>query len=552
MSQANEALDQLLDEAMHHQRRNLGESRRLAQEALALSEALGNIAGQVYALRIIAATDLQQGSFNEGEVLLEQALALARPLGEAAPLSACLHTRAWLHHARGELMEAVSLYREAIALRLGPGDEIALANTYNLLGITFRELGDFEQALTLYAQARDLHRRHNNPSGEGNCLNNLGTLEGDRGCYPEALRYYQEALECSRSCGDQLQESSALYNITHQNVLMGNLKEAVLTARKMRTCAQLLDNPNQLTMARFLDGMVFSARGLFARAERSFLVALAQSRELQDNHLETRILNDLGNLYLRWRRPHEAKNYLEQCRELAESMQANLQLLTCHEYMVEVMEQLQDFERALYHHREFYHLERQRFDSATEKQRLVLRMSLDIERREREMAHQQERNKELEELTRRDSMTGLYNHGAFQEFLRERLAREQPLALLFLDVDHFKDYNDAFGHPAGDAVLQSLARVLCESLHEGDIAARYGGEEFAVILTGASAKRAHACATQLGQRIRETPFPHRRVTLSVGVALATPGITPDRLIATADTALYQAKNAGRDRWARAA
>ena len=552
MADQNDLLERLIDEATQQQRQNLSESKRLAEEALALSEALANPTGQVLALRLLAAVDLQQGRMDEGATTLERALTIARHVGEAAPLSACLHTKGWLHHARGELLEAVLLYREAIALRMSPGEEIGRANTYNLLGITFRELGDFEQALRSYAQARELHRRQNNPSGEGNCLNNLGTLEGDRKCYPEALRYYQEALECGRACGDLLQETVSLYNIAHQYVLMGQPHRAVAFARLSRSCARRLNSPGQIAMGRLLDGMVSCARRLFPRAERSLLAALAQSQELKDTHTELRILNELGNLYLNWQKPLEAQRYLESCLGLGEAMQANLQLATCHEYLVEAMEQQQNYERALFHHREFYRLERQRFDGVADKQRLALRMSLDIERTEREAVAHQQRNAELEELTRRDSMTGLYNHRAFHELLGESLKAGDPLALLLLDVDHFKPYNDAFGHPAGDEVLQKLAQILQESIRKSDIAARYGGEEFAIILKGDPAQFAYDSALRLGKIVRETVFPHRKITLSIGVALATPGGTSAHLVAAADAALYRAKKSGRDCWAKAA
>jgi diguanylate cyclase (GGDEF)-like protein len=293
--------------------------------------------------------------------------------------------------------------------------------------------------------------------------------------------------------------------------------------------------------------VLYYALGRFSLSERFLLTTLTQARDLQDNQLEIRVLSELGQLYLKWGRLQEAQGYLEQGLQLGTVMQADLHLQTCHENLVKVREQQHNFERALFHHREFYRLERARFNATAEKQRLALRMSLDIERTERESVQQQQRNAELEELTRRDSMTGLYNHRAFQEILRDFLSKERPLALLLLDVDQFKSYNDTYGHPSGDAVLQRLAQVLQESIRTGDIAARYGGEEFALIILGDSLKSAQEIATRLGAIVREASFPHRQITVSIGGAVATAGISPDRLIMKADAALYQAKHAGRDR-----
>lgn len=553
MSSTNETLDRLLEEALRAERRNLSEARDLTQALLARTQQENYPSGQVYALRLLAAIELQQGKMEEGAKLLEEGLALARTLGEPGPLSACLHTQGWLFYAQGQLVQAIGNYYEALKLRLQPGQEESRANTCLNLGITYRELGDYEQALAYQAQARACYRELGKVVLEGNCLNNLGTLEGDRKSYGSALRYYQEAQECALSSQDKTLEVVTCYNIAHVYILMDRPHEAIPIARQARRAARALGNPGQKCSARLLDGMLHCSLRRFPRAERSLRAALEQSRQLKDNHWEIRALNELSNLYLRWSRPNEARGYLEQAMALATRMGADLQRATCHEYLVEVFEQLGDFQQALFHHKEFYRLERARFDNAVERQRLALRMSLDLERAEREAELQQRRNAELEERARRDSMTGLYNHQAFQELLRERLSRQVPLALLLLDVDHFKSYNDTFGHPAGDEVLRRLAQLLQTHFSsEDDVVARYGGEEFAVVITGAQVARAHQRADQVGQLIRETAFPHRRVTLSVGLAFATTQTTPSHLIAEADRALYRAKSSGRDRWAKVA
>jgi diguanylate cyclase (GGDEF)-like protein len=164
-------------------------------------------------------------------------------------------------------------------------------------------------------------------------------------------------------------------------------------------------------------------------------------------------------------------------------------------------------------------------------------------------------------LAARDGLTQLYNRRAFDERLAKARAREERqggrFAVLLLDIDHFKQLNDTFGHPAGDAALKHTARVLEDHLRQGDEAARYGGEEFAVILPGADA----AGAAPLAERVRaaiersQVVFEGARlaVTVSVGVA-AWPddGRETVDLLAAADRALYAAKQDGRNRVASAA
>jgi diguanylate cyclase (GGDEF)-like protein len=161
-------------------------------------------------------------------------------------------------------------------------------------------------------------------------------------------------------------------------------------------------------------------------------------------------------------------------------------------------------------------------------------------------------NARLESLATTDGLTGLKNHRAFQESLEREYARAarvgSPLSLLMLDVDHFKQFNDQFGHPAGDGALKEVARILTDSSRLSDtLAARYGGEEFALILPHCGCDEAFAIAERVRRSVETGPWPLRPVTVSVGLATMIHG-SPDRaaLIAGADAAMYLAKVSGRN------
>jgi len=161
-------------------------------------------------------------------------------------------------------------------------------------------------------------------------------------------------------------------------------------------------------------------------------------------------------------------------------------------------------------------------------------------------------NAELAALATTDGMTGLRNHRTFQDQLVEEVSRagryHTPLSLVLLDVDHFKGFNDAFGHPAGDVVLKAVAHILQESARETDLVARYGGEEFVLLLPQTDAAGAALFAERLRAAVEAASWPLRAVTASFGVAFLHPGIEDGgSLIARADEALYLSKTGGRNR-----
>jgi diguanylate cyclase (GGDEF)-like protein len=169
-------------------------------------------------------------------------------------------------------------------------------------------------------------------------------------------------------------------------------------------------------------------------------------------------------------------------------------------------------------------------------------------------------NQKLDRLSRFDPLTDLANRRHFDEFLAQVWSRAQhdgeEVALLMIDIDHFKKYNDRYGHAQGDACIQAVAKALRGHLRQPeDLIARYGGEEFVAVLPGASVARAVAAAEKMRHGVLDLKLAHeaspdlKQVTLSIGVAcMRADGVhaSPDGLIAAADAALYSAKASGRN------
>ncbi len=164
---------------------------------------------------------------------------------------------------------------------------------------------------------------------------------------------------------------------------------------------------------------------------------------------------------------------------------------------------------------------------------------------------------DLRQLSIRDPLTGLFNRRYMEETLEIEISRaerkEHSIGVIMLDIDHFKTFNDRFGHAAGDELLQALGSLVRSNLRAGDVACRYGGEEFVLILPEAGGEAATRRAEDLRARVRDMEVRHLDtvlgpVSISLGVSLYPDhGRSRDELLAAADSALYRAKEAGRDR-----
>lgn len=174
--------------------------------------------------------------------------------------------------------------------------------------------------------------------------------------------------------------------------------------------------------------------------------------------------------------------------------------------------------------------------------------SIEIEQSRAELG---EANNRLQALATTDSLTGLMNRRAFQDTLQKEIKRASrqgtPLSLTILDVDAFKQYNDDYGHLAGDEVLRHMGALLRYQARETDTVARFGGEEFVAIMPGAPIDGSLIAAERFRSSVETHAWPRRSITASFGVSTFVSGMSATDLINSADEALYVSKSAGKNR-----
>ena len=184
-------------------------------------------------------------------------------------------------------------------------------------------------------------------------------------------------------------------------------------------------------------------------------------------------------------------------------------------------------------------------------------ITLQLEQMEKLQAELQQKQKELDRLTRHDGLTGLYNRNTFVDLTRRELQRARRqgshTTILLIDLDHFKRVNDTWGHPAGDAVLRHVAALVNSSIRSTDLAGRLGGEEFILLLPATNSESARKIAEKIRQRLEITPaqWEDVRINITASIGLSTTSAAEHRdfesLYNEADKALYLAKHRGRNR-----
>jgi diguanylate cyclase (GGDEF)-like protein/PAS domain S-box-containing protein len=167
------------------------------------------------------------------------------------------------------------------------------------------------------------------------------------------------------------------------------------------------------------------------------------------------------------------------------------------------------------------------------------------------IAERKRMESELEHQATRDHLTGTYNRRAFDAAMRKAIRQaersDNTFSLLLFDIDHFKAVNDQHGHDTGDIILKRLAALVGQTLRSTDLLARWGGEEFAILLQDTSAQGGTVFAERLRQQVAETRLNGLALTISMGIAEYRRSDSPEALLARADSALYRAKRAGRNR-----
>lgn len=533
--------------------------------------------------KLIWINDLAQKTQIENPIraiaILEDAVTLGEKLYQqdesvAAYLLNSCFSKAVLYFHTGNYSHVINCVYRALPMLLKHKDEVMHGRLLNILAAANFHLGNTAEGFQFSWQALEILEKTEETFWIATIYNNLGLQYLNMAHFEWAERYFFQAIEVLEGFEKQSKTYAEIYNNLCQLYLeIKQYEKALDYGRKaVDYYKQSHDSFGEADTLMNL-GRVYQTTKNIQLAKKSYEKALSLTRKYNLRFLELNALIRLGEISIEEKETETALSYLKMGLSLAEDIGAKRELYKLHRLLSRVYKQESEFALSLEHFEQFYRIEQQVFDDR-EKQRIK---SLEImhqvestrkdaeqyraksEILEEKLEKQQVVQKNLEQLSITDPLTGLYNRRHFDKIVQDDLTRsnlsEKKSAFIMLDIDHFKAVNDQFGHLAGDQVLVTLASLMRETLRQFDLIWRIGGEEFVIWLPETKCKQALLVAERFRTRIMEKTFSFEgnqvHITVSLGVACTEdPSVRLTELFNQADQALYQAKAAGRNRVAR--
>lgn len=497
------------------------------------------------------AWDLCKKDGPQALVLARQAQAKLAKCNEAQVIDEfeCLRTQAYCLDMLSKPEEALPVGLEASRLADQTGDKYMIGQIQSILGRIYWHIDDFPTAMDYYLNGLKLVQAENHPDLEISLINGLGMVQYGLENYPAALGYFKDCLD-KANVDDFVGRGDANNNIAYVLHLLDRDPEALPYALAG------LDLFNQIgTYVGKLHtlhtvGSIYYALGNYDQAMAYLQQGLDLSRKNNSQLLELTYIIEITHIHQVYGHLDQAEKELLQGLQTAEQINSLTNISRIHERLVEIYKIKEDYRSALSHLEIFHETYKKIFNDKSDRRikNLEILNQVELARKQADL---------YKELAGTDFLTSLLNRRRFFEIaentLLQAIGDHSHLAIIMLDIDHFKNVNDSYGHKVGDEVLAAVAARIKKSLRQGDIAGRYGGEEFVILVVSSPPEFCPHIAERIRQAVSGQSIHADQaslsVTISVGVASLEPGrpMSLEALINCADQAMYLAKNQGRNR-----
>lgn len=515
------------------------EARRDAEQAYTFFETLDDPQGTYKALNVLGIVYAQLGNLNKALQTFLSIHKRCETLADMQGAAAALNNISLVHTYLGDYASALEFYLKALRLYEGLSDQEGMARTLGNISSVYYELGRFEEALESGERALQLQGEWRDLNVHANILMIIGQAHRALGNQAEALEHFLDSLDDFRNCDDPLGMGHAQHNL----------------------------------------GTLYLERADYPKAETCLLESLELARSVSDKLGAVRTSLALGQAWLRQAKLDDAQSLLLEAFATAQILGSKAELHKTHFMLAELYEARGELSEALHHYRCHTRVKDEVFNEASDNKLQSLRISFQVEQAEREREIFRLKNVELataneqlqvlnrnlrelneqksllvdqlKRLAREDALTNLFNRRYFDTSMRSLFAEKpRPVSLMLCDIDNFKTINDTFSHQVGDDVLVTVAALLRKGVRESDILARYGGEEFILAMPDTPLDVAETVCERLRAAIETYPWhsihADLSVTMSLGVVSGSTQGDFERLIAQADSKLYEAKRNGKN------
>jgi diguanylate cyclase (GGDEF)-like protein len=485
-------------------------------------------------------------------------------MGQASSLT----TRAYLDR-NGPLDQALDKCFQALALIETETPNRVVIRCTRLICWLYFYLGEHSNALMYGLKALDIARAGAFKDLIAAVQNTMTMIYAVTGDFEQALKSQAEALASAREAKDELQEMAALNQGANVYLEQGDLEHALDLATHAWEIAQCLESDESRADVSDTLGEVLRAMGDYERAECLLFEAIENDAKSGSELGRANGWLGLGKLHLSQKRFEQAEADILKSLELSEKTGSRQLQMECHSHLYQIAEQQEKWKQAFTHLNTFYQLYKANYNETASKKMSLLKVAHQVETAKRDAEIYHLRNEELlreieerkkleqalEEQAMTDPLSGLFNRRHFfnmaELLFAEAVRYNQPLSVMILDIDYFKQVNDTHGHAIGDEAIKLLASMIKSTIRSADIAARFGGDEFVLLMPQTNTAQAIKFAQRLRLSLAEKTIPasqlHLRFTLSIGVSSVSVDVNSmDKLLEGADRALYSAKHNGRN------
>lgn len=483
--------------------------------------------------------------------LSRQAQSLLSNCAEAGPPEEfeCLKTQTYCLDMLSQPEEALAVGLKAKELAEQIGDKYLTSLIQSLLGRIYWHIDDFPTSMDYYLNALKMVQAENHPDLEISLINGLGLVQYGLENYTASLGYFKTCLE-KAGADDLTGRADANNNIAYVLHRLGRDQEALeYGMAALELFNRLGTSVGKMETLHSL-GAIHFALGHHEEAMRFLQEGIGLSRQNNSQLFEISYILELGRIDLASGRLAEVEQEMLAALKNAEKINSLTNISLIHERLVEIYKEKKDYKAALEHFEAFHTTNKKIFNDKSDQRikNLEIMHKVELTRQQAEL---------YRELAGTDFLTSLANRRHFLETMERAFQQakidKSPLAIIMLDIDHFKNVNDQHGHLVGDEVLAAVAATIKKCLRGNDMAGRYGGEEFIVMVRGAPSDQCFKIAERIRHAVAQQATRADQVVLRVTVSLGLAYIDPNQTLALdtwieyADRALYTAKQQGRNR-----